>query len=102
MACINTEPGGRRAIQFIAADGKRRSIRLGRVSGKQAEAVKVKVEQLVPPVSPATHLPTRQPVGWRAWRTPFTASSRRWAWSPIGTAPRWGRFSTRTSRRGST
>ena len=33
-------------IQIIAADGKRRSIRLGKISQRNAEAVKVKVEQL--------------------------------------------------------
>ena len=37
---------GRRTIQFVGADGKRRSIRLGKVNKRQAEAVKVKVEDL--------------------------------------------------------
>lgn len=47
MASISTESSGRRVVQFVSADGKRRSIRLGKVSMKQAQAVKVKVEDLV-------------------------------------------------------
>jgi len=46
MASISKEPNGRRTIQFVGADGKRRSIRLGKVSQRTAEAVKVKVEAL--------------------------------------------------------
>jgi len=47
MASITNEPNGRRTIQFVGADGKRRSIRLGKVSKRIAAAVKVKVEHLV-------------------------------------------------------
>jgi hypothetical protein len=46
MASITKQPNGRRMIQFVASDGKRRSIRLGKISQRNAEAVKVKVEQL--------------------------------------------------------
>jgi integrase len=46
MASIARQPNGRRTIQFIGADGKRRSIRLGKVSQHMAEAVKVRVEHL--------------------------------------------------------
>ena len=46
MASINRERNGRRTIQFVGADGKRRSIRLGKVSQRTAEGVKVKVEAL--------------------------------------------------------
>ena len=46
MASISREPNGRRTIQFVGPDGKRRSIRLGKVSQRTAEAVKVKVEAL--------------------------------------------------------
>jgi integrase len=46
MASISREPNGRRAIQFVAADGKRKSIRLGKVSQRVAEEIKVKVELL--------------------------------------------------------
>lgn len=47
MASISRETNGRRIIQFVGADRKRRSIRLGKVSQRVAEAVKVRVEQLV-------------------------------------------------------
>ncbi len=46
MASISTECNGRRVIQVIVADGKRKSIRLGKVSQRQAESVRVKVEDL--------------------------------------------------------
>ena len=46
MASISRDSNGRRTIQFVAADGKRKSIRLGKVSGKMAEAIKVRVEIL--------------------------------------------------------
>ena len=46
MASINREPGGRRTIQFVAGDGRRRSIRLGKVTQRMAEAVKLRVELL--------------------------------------------------------
>ena len=38
---------GRRTIQFVGADGKRRSIRLGKVSAKQAESAKLHLEDLI-------------------------------------------------------
>jgi integrase len=47
MASITKQPNGRRTIQFVGVDGKRRSIRLGKVSQRAAEAVKVRVEHLV-------------------------------------------------------
>ena len=47
MASISKEPGGRRTIQFVGADRKRRSIRLGKTPHRTAEAIKVKVEALV-------------------------------------------------------
>jgi len=47
MASISKEPNGRRTIQFVGADGKRRSIRLGKVSKHTAQGIKVKVEALV-------------------------------------------------------
>lgn len=55
MASISKDTSGNRTIQFIAADGKRRSIRLGKVSAKQAESFKLKVETLAAAV--ATKLP---------------------------------------------
>jgi hypothetical protein len=46
MASINRESNGRRTIQFIGPDGKRRSIRLGKASQRLAEGFRVKVEAL--------------------------------------------------------
>ena len=47
MASITKQPNGRRMIQFIGPDKRRRSIRLGKVPQKTAEAVKLRVEALV-------------------------------------------------------
>ena len=46
MASISREKNGRRTIQFVAGDKKRKSIRLGKVSQRVAEAVKIRVEHL--------------------------------------------------------
>jgi integrase len=46
MASISRDPSGRRIIQFVAVDGKRKSIRLGKVSQRIADEIKVKVEAL--------------------------------------------------------
>ena len=47
MASISSENNGRRRIQFVAGDGSRKTIRLGKVTQRQADAFKVKVESLV-------------------------------------------------------
>lgn len=47
MASISREANGRRTVQFVAADRRRKSIRLGKVPQRVAEAVKVGVERLV-------------------------------------------------------
>jgi integrase len=46
MASISRDPNGRKTIQFVAGDGKRKSVRLGKVSQRIAEEIKVKVESL--------------------------------------------------------
>ena len=46
MASISRDPNGRKTIQFVASDGKRKSVRLGKVSQRIAEEIKVKVESL--------------------------------------------------------
>jgi hypothetical protein len=46
VASITREANGRRLIQFVAGDGKRKSIRMGKVTQRLAEEVKVKVEAL--------------------------------------------------------
>jgi integrase len=47
MASVYKTGNGRRSIQFTAPDGKRPVIRLGKVSQRAAESVKVHVERLV-------------------------------------------------------
>jgi hypothetical protein len=65
MASISRDPGGRRRILFVAPDKKRKSIRLGKVSQRAAEAVKVKVEDLV--ASAITgHAPSDETARWVA------------------------------------
>ena len=47
MASVVNDPNGRRRILFVAGDGTRKAIRLGKVSERQAVAFKVRLEQLV-------------------------------------------------------
>ncbi len=47
MASISKDPGGKKRILFVATDGKRRAIRLGKMPGRAAEAIKIKLEALV-------------------------------------------------------
>lgn len=46
MASISTDPQGNRTIQFVAGDGKRRSVRLGKMSIKTAGKIKTYVEAI--------------------------------------------------------
>jgi integrase len=46
MASISSDGNGNRTIQFVAGDGKRRSIRLGKLSLKAVREIKTKVESL--------------------------------------------------------
>src|SRR5262245_27816389 len=47
MATIGNDPNGFKRILFVAPDGKRKTIRLGKATAKQATAFKVKVEALI-------------------------------------------------------
>jgi len=47
MASISTESHGTRRIQFAGGDGRRRTLRLGKATLKQAQTVRLRVEQLV-------------------------------------------------------
>ena len=65
MASVNNESNGRKTIQFVGGDGKRRSIRLGKVSKRHAESVKLKVEDLA--ASALTgHAPSDETSRWVA------------------------------------
>ncbi|KKL08669.1 hypothetical protein LCGC14_2573560, partial [marine sediment metagenome] len=46
MASLSRDPGGRKRILFKCANGKRRAVRLGKLSVKAANAVLVRVEAL--------------------------------------------------------
>jgi len=65
MASISRGKNGRRMIQFVGADGKRRSIRLGKVSQRVAESVKVRIEQLVA-AKISGHAPDDETARWVA------------------------------------
>jgi hypothetical protein len=47
MASISKDGNGHRRILFMAPDGKRKAIRLGKTSRRDAETVKAHVERLV-------------------------------------------------------
>ena len=47
MASIGKDPNGRKRILFVAEDGSRKTIRLGKASIKQALAFKVKLESVI-------------------------------------------------------
>ena len=47
MASIARDKNGRRRIQFVAPDGRRPAIRLGKCSQRTAEGIKYRVEQLL-------------------------------------------------------
>lgn len=46
MASLSTDPNGNRAVQFVGSDGKRRSIRLGKLTTAAAEKVRQHVTEL--------------------------------------------------------
>jgi hypothetical protein len=47
MAAICEDPSGRKRILFNGQDGVRRAIRLGKMSYKQAESFKIRLEHLI-------------------------------------------------------
>lgn len=47
MASITHQPNGRRTIQFVGPDGRRYSLRLGKVNKQAAESTRVRVERLL-------------------------------------------------------
>jgi len=67
MASICNDPNGTRRILFKGADKKRKTIRLGKVSLRYAESVKVKVEDLVAAIFTG-HSPTDDTSRWVASR----------------------------------
>src|SRR5271170_4065349 len=46
MATIGSDSGGRKRILFVAGDGSRKTVRLGPVSARAAESVRLRIEEL--------------------------------------------------------
>lgn len=46
MASVISDANGRKRLQFVAGDGSRKTLRLGKATVRQAESIKVRVEQL--------------------------------------------------------
>ena len=65
MASLSRQPGGRWTVQFVGADGKRRSVRLGKCDKRTAEAARVKIEALVA-ANLAGHPPADEVIRWVA------------------------------------
>lgn len=47
MASVVNRPNGRREVQFSDADGKRKTVRLGKMPKRDAESVKIRIEHLL-------------------------------------------------------
>lgn len=47
MASITADPGGRKRILFVAGDGARKAIRIGKANLRQAQLAKLRIEALV-------------------------------------------------------
>jgi len=47
MASIANDPNGRRRLQFTDANGRRHTVRLGKIPKRTAEAIKTRIEHLV-------------------------------------------------------
>ena len=47
MATIGNDPNGRKRILFVAGDGRRRTIRLGKMDRKDAERFRLRVEKII-------------------------------------------------------
>ncbi len=59
MASITREPNGRKTIQFIAPDRRRRSIRLGKYAMRSAETVRVHVEAILSSINSRSPLESK-------------------------------------------
>ncbi|MSR56050.1 MAG: site-specific integrase [Planctomycetaceae bacterium] len=83
MASISRDPNGYRRILFVATDGKRRTLRLGKVSQRAAEVVKGRVEQLLA-AKLTGHALEADTASWVAEREPTLTSKL----AAVGLIPR--------------
>jgi integrase len=63
MASICDDPGGRKRVLFNGQDGLRRPIRLGKMSRKQADSFKIRLENLIADRN-AGHAPSVELAAW--------------------------------------
>jgi len=66
MASVISDPNGRKRIQFVAGNGRRKTLRLGKATAKQADAFKVRVEQLILAATGATSAIDEDTARWLA------------------------------------
>jgi len=66
MASVISDRNGRKRIQFVSGDGTRKTIRLGKATTRQAEAFKVRVEQLVLAATGAVGVVDEDTIHWLA------------------------------------
>jgi integrase len=64
MASVIRDKNGRKRIGFTAGDGTRKTLRLGKATLRQAEAIKVRVEQLVMASTGITGVVDDETVKW--------------------------------------
>src|SRR5688572_5862787 len=91
MASIARDKNGSRRILFVAPDGKRPTIRLGKVSQRAAEATKFRVEQLLA-AKLTGHALEADTAGWIADLEPAMADKL----ARVGLIPRPERKATAT------
>lgn len=63
MASVIKDPGGKKRLQFVNGDGQRKTIRLGEISDKAAQVVRVHVEHLAA-AAMTGEAPPRQTAIW--------------------------------------
>jgi integrase len=64
MASVISDSNGRKRIQFVASDGSRRTIRLGKATIRQAETIKGKIEQLALTATGVTSIVDDETAKW--------------------------------------
>ena len=65
MASVSNDSNGKRRIQFVAKDGSRKAIRLGKIPKRDADFFKTKVESLLS-AQMVGNSPDRETSGWLA------------------------------------
>lgn len=63
MASVINDPGGTRRIQFIDSGGNRRAVRLGKISKRDADSFRLKLERLLSALS-IGHAPDSETSSW--------------------------------------